>query len=62
MINFIQMVMVLFRSLDKAMKHFDKLSNKFIRKVYIGPKSTSISELIITVVYYSKIRGNVRGI
>lgn len=44
------------------MKQFDKLSNKFIRKVYIGPKSPSISELIITVVYYSKIRGNVCGI
>jgi hypothetical protein len=35
-----------FRSLENALKHFDKLSNKFARKVTVGPKSNHDSELI----------------
>jgi hypothetical protein len=35
-----------FRSLDNALKHFDKLSNKFVRKITVEPKSHYDSELI----------------
>jgi hypothetical protein len=36
-----------FRSLDKALKHFDKLSAKFVRKATVMPENPSISELIV---------------
>jgi len=35
-----------FRSLDRALKHFDKLSNKFVRHLTIKAKSPSDTELI----------------
>jgi hypothetical protein len=35
-----------FRNLDNALKHYDKLSAKFVRKEYIEPISQSDTELI----------------
>ncbi len=35
-----------FRSLDNALKHFNKLSNKLVRKEYVEPGSSSDTELI----------------
>ena len=35
-----------FRSLDRALKHFDKLSDKFVRKEYVVPENPSDTELI----------------
>jgi hypothetical protein len=36
-----------FRNLDNALKHFDKLTNKLVRKDNVEPKSTSHTELIV---------------
>jgi len=35
-----------FRSLDNALKHYDKLSNKFVRHVTVEPQRSSDTELI----------------
>ncbi len=35
-----------FRSLDRALKHFDKLSNKLVRKEYVELGSSSDTKLI----------------
>jgi hypothetical protein len=35
-----------FRDLNNALRHFDKLSNKLVRKEYIDPESVSDTELI----------------
>ena len=35
-----------FRSLDNALKHYDKLLNKFVRKEYVVPSRNSDIELI----------------
>jgi hypothetical protein len=36
-----------FRSLDNALKHFDKLSNKLVRKEYVRASKASDTELIV---------------
>jgi hypothetical protein len=36
-----------FRNLDNALKHFDKLSAKFVRQEYVEPISKSDTELIL---------------
>ena len=36
-----------FRSLENALKHFDKLSNKFVRQVYVMPENASNTDLIL---------------
>ena len=36
-----------FRSLDNALRHFDKLSNKFVRKANVEPESPFNTELIV---------------
>ena len=35
-----------FRNLDNALRHFDMLSNKFVRQDYIVPENDSDTELI----------------
>jgi hypothetical protein len=35
-----------FKNLDNALKHFDKLTNKLVRKEYVEPESPSDTELI----------------
>jgi hypothetical protein len=35
-----------FRSLDNALRHFDKLSEKFVRQANVVPKNPSEAELI----------------
>jgi hypothetical protein len=35
-----------FRSLDRALKHFDRLSNKLVRQEYVNDLSSSDVELI----------------
>jgi hypothetical protein len=35
-----------FRNLNNALKHFDKLTNKLVRKDNVGPKSSSDTESI----------------
>lgn len=35
-----------FRSLDNALRHFDKLLNKFVRQEYVVPEIDSDTELI----------------
>ena len=36
-----------FRNLDNALKHFDKLTNKLLRKDNVEPNSPSDTELIL---------------
>jgi hypothetical protein len=36
-----------FRNLDNALKHYDKLSAKFVRQEYVVPENTSDTELIL---------------
>jgi hypothetical protein len=36
-----------FRNLDNALRHFDKLSNRFVRQDYVVPKLGYESELIL---------------
>jgi hypothetical protein len=36
-----------FRNLDNALKHFDKLTNKLVRKENVEPNSSSDTELIL---------------
>ena len=36
-----------FRNLENALKHFDKLSNKLVRKADVEPNSPSDTELIV---------------
>jgi hypothetical protein len=36
-----------FRSLENALKHFDKLSGKFVRQEYVDDLSPSDTELIL---------------
>ena len=35
------------RSLDNALKHYDKLSNKFVRQEYVLPENDSATDLIV---------------
>jgi hypothetical protein len=36
-----------FRSLENALKHYDKLLNKFVRQEYVIPEIDSDTELIV---------------
>jgi hypothetical protein len=36
-----------FRSLENALKHYDKLSDKFVRQEYVVPEINSDTELIV---------------
>lgn len=36
-----------FRSLDNALKHYDKLSNRFVRKADVEPENPSDTKLIV---------------
>jgi hypothetical protein len=36
-----------FRNLDNALRHFDKLSNRFVRQDYVDDLSPSDNELIL---------------
>jgi hypothetical protein len=36
-----------FRNLANALRHYDKLSDRFVRQVYVVPESSSDTELIV---------------